>query len=75
MRNEYVEITPLVCNGQPVIAGTRIPVTLILGCLEDGLALDDILRKYPELRRDQLVGALRFCRVLVTHTEMEPALG
>ncbi len=28
--NSYAEIDPRVCNGKPVITGTRIPVTVIL---------------------------------------------
>ena len=32
----HVEIDPRVCNGKPVIAGTRIPVTVILDQINSG---------------------------------------
>ncbi len=33
---ERIEINPMVCNGKPVIKGTRIPVTVILDRLSEG---------------------------------------
>jgi uncharacterized protein (DUF433 family) len=71
----YVEAHPGICNGQPVLTGTRIPVTVILDRLEAGGAISDILEQYPELQSDQVAGAIRFCRSLVGQTELEPASG
>ncbi len=47
-------IDPRVCNGKPVIAGTRIPVTVILDHLTAGCNLSDIQRKYPELSTERI---------------------
>jgi uncharacterized protein (DUF433 family) len=55
-----VEIDPKICNGKPVIAGTRIPVTVILDHLEDGCNLSDVQRKYPELSLTTIAAALRY---------------
>lgn len=33
---ERIELDPRVCNGKPVIRGTRIPVTVILEQLAEG---------------------------------------
>ncbi len=75
MKYQYVEINPSVCSGQPVLAGTRIPVTIILDRLEAGNTIAEILKNYPELQADQITGAIRFCRNLVGQTELEAVLG
>lgn len=68
---KYVEINPRVCNGKPVIAGTRIPVTVILDHLGDGCSVDEIRGKFPELTRRQIVAAIRYCHSLIERTEVE----
>jgi uncharacterized protein (DUF433 family) len=69
-----IEIDPRVCNGKPVIAGTRIPVTVILDQLADGCSLLDIQRKYPELTLSLITAALRYCHVMIDHCELETAI-
>ncbi len=68
-----IEIDPRVCNGKPVIAGTRIPVTVILDQLADGCNLLDIQRKYPELTLSLIAAALRYCHAMIDHCELEEA--
>ena len=68
-----IEIHPKVCNGKPVIAGTRIPVTVILDQFADGCSVDDIQRKYPELTASLIAGALRYCHAMIDHCELEAA--
>ncbi len=51
---------PNVMLGKPVVRGTRITVELILERLAGGATVDDILRSYPRLTRDDIQAALRF---------------
>jgi len=44
--------------GKPVIKGTRITVELVLGKLANGDTVEDILRSYPHLRREQILACL-----------------
>jgi len=53
-----IEIDPRVCNGKPVIRGTRIPVSVILEQLAAGETWDCLLKGYPELKRDDICEAL-----------------
>lgn len=69
----HIEINPKVCNGKPIIAGTRVPVSVILDHLGDGCSVDDILGKYPELTSEQIIAAIRHCHDLIERTELEPA--
>ncbi len=71
---ERIELNPRVCNGRPVIKGTRIPVTVILEQIGEGVPWDDVLRDYPELSREDIQAALHYARLSIEHTEVE-ALG
>jgi uncharacterized protein (DUF433 family) len=44
---------PEICGGQMCIKGTRIPVSLILDTLAGGDTIEDLLRGYPSLKRDE----------------------
>jgi uncharacterized protein (DUF433 family) len=48
---DRIELNPKVCNGKPVIRGTRIPVSVILEQIAQGESWDSLLDGYPELRK------------------------
>jgi uncharacterized protein (DUF433 family) len=68
-----IEINPRICNGKPVIAGTRIPVTVILDQFASGCSMGDIQRKYPELTREAIASALRYCHSMIEHSDLQVA--
>jgi uncharacterized protein (DUF433 family) len=45
---------PAVMAGEPVFAGTRIPLAHISGLIAKGIPLDEIAADYPELSRADL---------------------
>lgn len=50
---------PSVHHGEPCIRGTRISVAVIVGSLAD-LSVDDLLRAYPQITREDVREALQF---------------
>jgi uncharacterized protein (DUF433 family) len=68
--SERIEINPRVCGGQPVIKGTRIPVSVILEQLAENESWSELLRGYPELARDDIQAALEYARHSILHTEL-----
>lgn len=46
---ERISVDPAVCHGQACVAGTRIPVSVVLGFLADGLSEDDVVSELPSL--------------------------
>jgi uncharacterized protein (DUF433 family) len=68
---ERIELDPRVCNGKPVIKGTRIPVTVILEQLAEGKTWDSILSGYPELAREDIHAALHYARASIDHTDLK----
>jgi uncharacterized protein (DUF433 family) len=57
---EYIEVNPKVMLGKPIIKGTRITVELILEKTTYGYGVDDILRAYTHLKREQVLAAYAF---------------
>ncbi|HEV7572987.1 MAG TPA: DUF433 domain-containing protein [Thermoanaerobaculia bacterium] len=51
---------PQICNGQPVIRGTRVILRTILASLAEGCEQDEILRSFPSLTRDDLKEVIAF---------------
>ncbi len=60
--HERIEIDPSVCDGQPVVRGTRIPVAAILNQLVSGESLQGIRGAFPDLTDDDIRAAIEFAR-------------
>jgi uncharacterized protein (DUF433 family) len=72
-RLDRIEYNPKVCNGKPVIRGTRIPVSVILGQIAQDESWDDLLKGYPELEKEDIKAALLYARASIDHTEVRAA--
>ncbi|MBI5356921.1 DUF433 domain-containing protein [Candidatus Collierbacteria bacterium] len=57
---KYIIINPKVMTGKPVIAGTRIPVDLILKKLARNMNVRELLRDYPRLSPAAVRAALEY---------------
>lgn len=68
--DKKIEVDPAVCGGSPVIAGTRIPVSIILDELSEGDSWDEILKGHPELAREDISAAVRYASNLVYNTDI-----
>lgn len=55
-----ITLDPAVCNGRPVIRGTRIAVQTVLEFLGAGDAIEDVLEEYPALAREDVLACLQF---------------
>ena len=55
---KYISATPDIMGGAPVIAGTRIPIEVILYYLKDGYTLDELQEMYNWVDRQTLEGAI-----------------
>ena len=63
---DYIESNPNILHGKPRITGTRIPASLILGYLAAGSTIEDIIKEYPGLLKEQIVACLDYARDLCT---------
>lgn len=64
--NELVISDPDILSGQPVFAGTRVPVETLFDHLEAGVPLDEFLDDFPTVSREQAVALLEAASKLLT---------
>lgn len=62
--NARLQIDPAICHGKPVIRGTRVLVSTILGALGGGDSIDSVLEDYPTITRQDVEAALEFASQL-----------
>jgi uncharacterized protein (DUF433 family) len=57
---ERITVDPKVLSGKPIIKGTRIAVEFILELLANSWTVEDILKNYPQLKREDVAAALKY---------------
>ncbi len=57
---DRITLDPEKCFGKACIRGMRMPVASILSYLSSGMSVDDILREWPELEREDIYQALGY---------------
>ncbi len=68
---ERIEINPKVHHGKPVIAGTRVPVHMVLGLLAHGVTPEEISRDYYDhLTKEDILACIRYAQALVEEEEV-----
>lgn len=55
-----IKIDHRIMGGLPCIAGTRIPVAMLVRMIAAGTPVETILEEYPQLEEDDIREALRF---------------
>ncbi|HEY5041625.1 MAG TPA: DUF433 domain-containing protein [Verrucomicrobiae bacterium] len=66
--SDRISIDPDVCNGRPVVRGTRIAVQTVLEFLAAGDSVEDVLEEYPSLARVDVQACLDYAsRVMGNH--------
>lgn len=56
--HKHISVDPEVHHGEPCITGTRIPVSMIVGSIADGMSFDQIVDSYPQLKKESVQAAL-----------------
>ena len=56
---------PEILGGTPVFVGTRVPLQTLLEYLEAGDPLDEFLKDFPTVSREQAVAALEAAKELL----------
>ena len=67
---DYIAVDPEVCHGRACIAGTRVPVTVVLDNLAAGRGADDIVRSYPTLGREAVRAVLLYAAEMAKERTM-----
>jgi uncharacterized protein (DUF433 family) len=72
---DRVVIDPDVHHGDPCIKGTRIPVSVIVGSIADGMSPDEVRAAYPQLSLQDIQAALAYAAEVLRHEVIAPTPG
>lgn len=62
-----IVLDPDICNGKPIIKGTRITAQTVLEFLAAGDSVEDVLDEYPSLSREDVLECVKFSSELMKH--------
>jgi uncharacterized protein (DUF433 family) len=62
-----IVIDPKICNGRPVIRGTRITAQSVLEMMGAGDSIEEVLAAYPTLSRPDVLACLLMSSQLLGH--------
>jgi uncharacterized protein (DUF433 family) len=71
--SDRIIVSPDICNGKPVIRGTRITVQTVLEFLAAGDSTEDVLEEYPTLKREDVQACLDYAsKLMANHYSVLP---
>ncbi len=69
-----IVVDPEIMAGKPIVRGTRIPVDLIIRLLGQGTTMENILKDYPHMTREDIQAALLYGAEVVSGEEIFPLI-
>ncbi len=69
---ERVSADPAICHGKPVIAGTRVLVSVLVGEVASGAPLGEVAEQYG-VTHDDVVAALSYAAQVVSGEQYRAA--
>ena len=73
--HKHISVDPEIHHGEPCIKGTRVPVSMIVGSVADGMSLDEIIDAYPQLKQESIRAALAYAADIVRQEVFLPLAG
>ncbi|MUL38603.1 DUF433 domain-containing protein [Gloeocapsopsis dulcis] len=70
-----ITLNPEVMGGKPCIRGLRVTVGMVVGLLASGHSIDDILKAYPYLEREDIYEALSYAAWRADEIEVSVTVG
>ena len=70
MKFERITVNPEQMGGVPCVRGLCIPVATIVGMVAEGMNEAEILRAYPDLKKEDIREALRYAAEAVKEREL-----
>lgn len=67
-----ITFNPDIFGGKPIIRGRRLAVEHVLGMLVAGDTVDDLLKAYPWLEKEDIQACLLYAHKLVAQERIEP---
>jgi uncharacterized protein (DUF433 family) len=61
-RHEHLAVDPEIFGGEPILKGTRITCQSVLGRIDGGETLEELVEDYPEISKEAFEAALIYAR-------------
>lgn len=65
-----IVFNPKILGGKPIIKGTRISVDFVLELLSSGMSIDEIIKEYKHLKREDILDALDYAAKAIKREEI-----
>ena len=65
-----IVFNPKILGGKPIIKGTRISVDFVLELLSSGMSIDEIIKEYTHLKREDILDALDYAAKTIKREEI-----
>ena len=65
-----ITFNPNVLGGKPIVKGTRISVDFILELLSSGMGIEELLKEYRHLKREDILDALDYASKAIRREEV-----
>jgi uncharacterized protein (DUF433 family) len=69
---ERITVDPKILAGKPIIKGTRIAVEFILDLLANGWTTEEIVKNYPQLKKEDVMAVLKYAAEILTEEKVYP---
>lgn len=66
----HITYNSKILGGKPIIKGTRIPVELILKMLAQNTSHEEILKEYPDLKKEDILAAIAYAEDTIAGEEV-----
>ena len=63
----HISVDPEICFGKPCIKGTRMPVASVLTYLSGGMSVEQLLKEFDWLTREDVSDAMAFAAGMVDY--------
>ena len=63
-------LNPEILAGKPIIEGTRISVEFVVELLSSGMTINEILKEYPHLKKEDILEALKYAAAVLRNEEI-----
>lgn len=70
MAEQRIVVDHRIMGGVPCVAGTRIPVSMVVGLVAAGMSTDDIRADYPQLEVEDIRACLTYAAQAVDQREL-----
>ena len=70
-----VIMDPEVHHGDPCVKGTRVPVSIFVGSIADGMGLEEVRAAYPQLSVEDIRAALAYAAEVLQREVIIPLAG